>query len=56
MTRINYLSEQDKMDAAKKWENVIDKLSKRQLQMTIIFLINGLDLDRCFEFILDSHK
>ena len=56
MPVIHYLSEQDKVDAVNKYENIIVKLSKHQLEMIITFLINGIDLDEAFEFILASHK
>lgn len=56
MPSIHYLSEQDKIDAINNWENVTGKLSKQQLQMALVFLLNGIDIDEAFEFILASHK
>jgi len=56
MVKIHYLSEQDRIDALRKYERPVIEFSKFQLQMALIFLLNGLDLDQCLEFILLSRK
>lgn len=56
MVKIHYLTEQDRIDALRKYERPVIEFSKFQLQMALIFLLNGLDLDQCLEFILLSRK
>ena len=56
MVKINYLSEQDRIDTLRRYERPLMEFTKFQLQMALIFLLNGLDLDQCFEFILESHR
>jgi hypothetical protein len=49
MSQIQYLSELDMIRASRKYRPIIEDMSKKQLQILTLFLINGMDIDYAFD-------
>jgi len=45
MAQIHYLSELDKVDAYTKYRPIINDLSRSQLELLVLMIINGAELD-----------
>jgi len=56
MAAINYLSEYDKIKAYQTYRPIIADLSKPQLEILILLLINGSDLDYAFDLAMTYPK
>jgi len=56
MASINYLSELDKIKAYQTYRPIISDLSKPQLEILILLLINGSDLDYAFDLAMSFPK
>jgi hypothetical protein len=49
MAEIQYSSEIDKVKMSRKYRPIIEDMSKNQLQILVLFLINGMDIDYAFD-------
>jgi len=56
MSSINYPSEIDKIKAYQMYRPIISDLSKPQLEILILLLINGSDLDYSFDLAMSYPK
>jgi len=56
MAAINYLSELDKIKAYQKYRPIISDLSKPQLEVLILLLINGSELDYAVDLAMSFPK
>lgn len=56
MSAINYLSELDKIKAYRTYHSIIYDLSKPQLEILTLLLLNGSDLDYAFDLAMSFPK
>jgi len=56
MAQIHYLSELDKVEAYQKYRPIINDLSKSQLELLVLLLINGCDLDYAIDHAMSFPK
>jgi len=56
MTALNYLSELDKIKAYRTYRPIIEDLSKPQLEILILLLLNGSELDYAVDLAMSFPK
>lgn len=56
MSGIHYLSELDKIKAYQTYKPVIEDLTKNQLEILVLLLINGSDLDYAMDLAMSFPK
>jgi len=56
MAAINYLSEFDKIKAYQTYRPIVEDLSKPQLEILLLLLINGSELDYAFDLAMSFPK
>jgi hypothetical protein len=56
MAAINYLSELDKIKAYETYRPIVSDLSKSQLEILILLILNGCDLDYAFDMAMSFPK
>lgn len=52
MARLNYLAAVDAVHYYQKFRPMLDDLTRDQLQMIMVLLLNGEDLDKAFDMIV----
>ena len=56
MVAIHYLSQLDKIKAYETYRAIISDLTKIQLELLLLTLINGAELDYAFDFVMGFPK
>jgi hypothetical protein len=52
MARLNYLAAVDAVHYYQKYRPVLDDLNRDQLQILMVLLLNGEDLDKAFDMVM----
>ena len=56
MPALNYLSEYDKIRAFQKYRPILNDLSKDQLELALLMIINGTELDYAIDLAMASPR